>query len=367
MLFVVLLALAVSGGRPLGPAQTAPLPQVEKVENAGLLFTDNPAGVSGTDAGYSIPLPNQTLWLFGDVFLLDPTSPAKRFVGAVSNCALLVPAGRGPGSLQRYRFLTDPASGLARQALPNAPSDGKEVRYWPYGGWYSPAERQVYLYYARVRTTGTGPFAFQVDGHGLACADARVPERIQFARRPAPDAGDVWWSGEGERPLFGGAVVSGAPGDYLFVIGVQERDGRKRGKLARVRKDRIGDLRAYEYYAGGDPPRWSLQVEAAADVEGLSDFPSELSVSYNPYLGGYLAVHSVGLSERVRLTLASAPWGPYRPIGEIGTPHRALSTGFCYAGKEHPELSEDRGRIIYITYVDSDRYWLQLLKVTLHR
>src|SRR5262245_37586007 len=70
-------------------------PRIEKVENAGLLFTDNPAGVSGTDAGYSLPLGEQTLWLFGDVFLLHPTDPAKPYVGGVSNCALLVPAGHG--------------------------------------------------------------------------------------------------------------------------------------------------------------------------------------------------------------------------------------------------------------------------------
>ena len=34
---------------------------VLRVQNAGLLFTDNQAGVSGTDAGYSIPL--ERLWI----------------------------------------------------------------------------------------------------------------------------------------------------------------------------------------------------------------------------------------------------------------------------------------------------------------
>ena len=90
-------------------------------------------------------------------------------------------------------------------------------------------------------------------------------------------------------------------------------------------------------------------------------------MAYNAYLGGYLAVHSVGISERMRLSLAPAPWGPYRPIAEIGAPHRALERAFCYAGKEHPELAQEHGRILYITYVDSERYWLQLLKVTLQR
>jgi hypothetical protein len=108
-----------------------------------------------------------------------------------------------------------------------------------------------------------------------------------------------------------------------------------------------------------------MPVRTIGDVEGLTDFPTELSVSCNAYLRGYLAAHSIGIGGKLRLSLALNPWGPFRPLSEISTPSRALSQGFCYAGKEHPELAEDRGRIIYITYVDSSRYWLQLLKVTL--
>jgi hypothetical protein len=114
-------------------------------------------------------------------------------------------------------------------------------------------------------------------------------------------------------------------------------------------------------------PTWSRKHEDASDVEGLRDIPSELSVAYNRYLGGYLAIHSIGISDRIRLSLAPKPWGPYRQIAEIGAPHRAFEKAFCYAGKEHPELSEQGGKVVHVTYVDSQRYWLQLLKVTLER
>src|SRR5688500_2370097 len=77
---------------------------VVSVENGGLLFTDNSAGVSGVDAGYSIPMGRETLWLFGDVFLVDPRSLDKRVVGAVSNCGALVPSGRGAGALKGIGF-----------------------------------------------------------------------------------------------------------------------------------------------------------------------------------------------------------------------------------------------------------------------
>ena len=38
-----------------------------------------------------------------------------------------------------------------------------------------------------------------------------------------------------------------------------------------------------------------------------------------------------------------------------------------YAGKEHPELAREDGRVIYVTYVDSNVYMPHLLEVTLRR
>ena len=350
------------------PARAQTKPAVRTVENAGLLFTDNPAGVSGTDAGYSIPLPKQTLWLFGDVFLLDTNAPKQSFAGAVSNCGLLTGQGSGPEPLKHYTFLTDPKTGLARQLLSPATTEGTGSRFWPFGGWYRSRDKRVYLYYASVQNTGSGPLDFHIEGNGLASCDAADPAAMQFTRLPAAPGQPLWWSGEGDGPRFGSAVISDAPGDFLYIVGEQSVSGNKRGKLARVPKDRIADLSAYTYFAGGtETPQWSAALADAADVDGLTDFPSELSVAYNAYLGGWLAVHTIGLSEKVRLSLAPHPWGPYRRFAEIGTPKRAFSSAFCYAGKEHPELAEQHGRVIYVTYVDSGRYWLHLLKVTLQK
>jgi hypothetical protein len=345
-------------------------PSVLKVENGGLLFTDNQAGVSGTDAGYSVPLGNQTLWMFGDVFLLDPTVPIKPYLRMISNCGLWVPSGSGIEPLRHYKFFTEPQSGIARPLLTPLPTEANEknLRLWPYGGWYNDAEKCAYLFYARVVTTGTGPFDFRTEGHGLASADTTNLDALQFTRLSAAPNQMLWWSAQDNAALYGSAVVSNAPGDYLYIVGWQERDGKKRGKLARVAKSRITDLKAYEYFTGTDGKvSWNREANAATDIPGLDDFPTELSVAYNQYLGGYLAVHSVGVSDKVRLSLAPNPWGPYQNIAEISAPHRAFSRAFCYAGKEHPELAQEQGRIIYVTYVDSERYWLQMLKVTLQR
>ena len=361
MLILLILPLAVF-------AQGQARPDVVKVENGGLLFTDNSAGVSGCDAGYSIPLPHQTLWLFGDVFLLDPQSPEKTYVGGVSNCAALTAKGTGAAPLRTYSFLTDAKTGLARQVLPLSADEPQNDRVWPFGGWHSPKEKRVYLYYARVHPTGGGALNFQIAGHGLAYADAAKPDALRFIPIPAAPNQPLWWTGEKGKILFGSAVIADESDEYLYVVGVQEREGVKRGKLARVPKNRITDFAAYTYYAGSNAaPQWSATLEAAADITGLNDFPNELSIAYNAYLGGYLAVHSIGISDKLRLSLAPHSWGPYTQIAEIPAPHRAFSKAFCYAGKEHPELAEERGRVVYITYVDSERYWLRLLRVTLEK
>jgi hypothetical protein len=335
-------------------------PTIEAVENGGLLFTDNTAGVSGVDAGYSIPIGKQTLWLFGDVFLLDPRNPAKPYVGALSNCGLLVPAGTGVNPLKRYRFLMD-QTGKARELL-TAETGDQRVRHWLFGGWHDARRRQVYLYYARVRTTGQGPLDFTTEGFGLAAADSTSPDRIQFRRIQGSNTEELWWKA-GSGPVFGSAVHES--GGFLYVVGHKRVNKRIVGALARVRPESVADRRAYEYFAGGDPPTWSYVPADSAAVQGLWDFPTEVSLFYNRYLGRYLAVHSVGISQQIRISASERPWGPFEQIGEIGSPKRALSRGFTYAGKEHPELSEGGGRVIYVTYVDSERYWLQLLKITL--
>lgn len=353
---IMLLAMALLAALPVTVAST---PRVEKVENGGLLFTDNQAGISGVDCGYSLPIGRRTLWVFGDVFLLHPTDAAKPYVGGVSNCGLLT--GRGPGTapLARYTVLTDPATGLARPLLANRPDEDNRVRFWLFGAHHDDGAHRLYQFYARIRTNGPGPFDFAAEGHGLATASTTKPEELQLERIQAGGS-DLWWPATG--PLYGAAVAR--QGEMLYVYGVDDRAPGKPGVVARVPAASIADRSAYRYLGAGGA--WQADPSAAAPVPGLSGF-SELTVAYNDYLGGWLAVHSVGIDQKVRLCLAPQPWGPFKTLAEIGAPHRAFEKAFCYAGKEHPEMREQGGKVIYITYVDGQRYWLQLLKVTLAR
>ncbi|MCC7493891.1 MAG: DUF4185 domain-containing protein [Fimbriimonadaceae bacterium] len=342
--------------------------EVVAVRNGGLLFTDNQAGVSGTDAGYSIAVGDRQVWLFGDVFLLGPDDPEQRWRGMISNCAAVT---RQPGAagLRDYQFISDPATGLARPVLTPLPAEAgrRDLRYWPLGGWHDPASQRLWLYYGQVAVTGTGPFDFRLEGHGLAAADATDLAHLQFTRLPAAAGSPLWWRPGDGQAVYGSAVAQPVSGPWCYVVGYQERGGAKYAKLARVDSARVAQPAAYEYFAGGEPATWSSDPRQAADLPGLRDFPSELSLSHNAWLGGWLAVHSVGLGEQLRCCLAPQPWGPYQTIGTVGSRHKAFTQAFCYAGKEHPALATDGGRTVLLTYVDSARYWLQALWVTFGR
>jgi hypothetical protein len=367
------MALLSAGVRAQNSAHLTSLTKVKilSVKNEGLLFTDNNAGVSGVDVASSIPVGHRVLWLFGDVFLLGPVeAPIQNYVGNVSNCGLWVPLAPGAASLHHYQFLCDAATQLARQLIPLENGEGNETRLWPSGGWYDSHTHRLYVYYSINKVVGSGAFGFKVEGYGLAYASS-THQPLQFTRLRLKSLGSLWWP-LNSGAIFGCAVIDAPTDPYLYIVGMEDRQGHHYGKLARVLKSHIEDFQAYEYFAGygehPQKPHWSKHVQDAADVEGLKDFPNELSITYNAYLGAYLAVYSEGVfSQRALLCEALKPWGPYHPIGEISTPHRAFENAFCYACKEHPELAEQNGRIIYVTYVDSERYWPQLLKVTLQK
>ena len=67
--------------------------------------------------------------------------------------------------------------------FPLAPGEGRDIRLWPFGGWYDPASRAAYLYYAIIRTLPPGgPFGFKMEGMGLARADSTAGQKLEFKR-----------------------------------------------------------------------------------------------------------------------------------------------------------------------------------------
>jgi hypothetical protein len=351
---------------------------VASATDLGPQFTENDCRVTGQDGAYSVPLADgRVFWYFGDTLvgarppgslrdvftrLAEIGQPQGHapFERLPTNTGLVHPAQTGGGGLTDYAHIVD-ADGEIRQLVPAGPGDRDEWdRMWCMHG--IELGGTLYLSYMHIRMLAHsgGPFdmGFELIGTGLARGSAAD---WQFERLPA-DGRDIWWPAP--EPQFTAAFL--AVEDWLYLYGViADAAGVQRVYLARVRPADIEDLGAYTYLSGPGPD-WSADVADAATL--FDGPPNELSVSWNAYLGAYLAVHSNhGTGEQVGRT-APAPWGPWSAPTTLWTvrpwPGKTYPVA-AYAGKEHPALAEDGGRVVYLTYVEAEEYLPHLIRIEL--
>jgi hypothetical protein len=279
----------------------------------------------------------------------------------LNNTGLLLPGQTGKSGLQDFRYVCD-SQGRIRTLIPlEAGEDPDWDRIWCLHG--CAIGDRVYLYHIKVRMLEEGPFPvnFEIVGSGLA--EGRR-EDLLFSRVNARGGSLFWKAGD---PQFGSAVVVDIPSDYVYLYGVAcGADAIQRCSLARVKTPEIGNINAYEYFAGPGP-QWSMDLHTAACL--FTGVPNELSVSYNAYLDSYLAVHSLDLTGDIVARTAPALWGPWsEPVQlvhiDVVRNSSLPYTPWVYAAKEHPELCDAGGRVIYITYVQFEEYYPRLLEVT---
>jgi hypothetical protein len=96
-----------------------------------------------------------------------------------------------------------------------------------------------------------------------------------------------------------------------------------------------------------DGAGWSPDLMAGQPV--LHGAPGEMSVSWNDHLGAFLAVHSVILSDEVVFQTAPHPEGPWSAPRRLFVGQKGPG-GNNYAAREHPEVSEDGGRALVVSY-----------------
>jgi hypothetical protein len=248
------------------------------------------------------------------------------------------------------------------------PLEGDEhpdrIRIWCQHGLCLDGQR-VCLSFIKVRmleeNTGPLPIAFEIVGSGLA-----VGRRGEWNfKRLRNDAGDdILWSAD--QPHFATAFLRHPTDGHVYLFGSVQRDNVQRCFLA-CACNGVEEVASYRYLASPGP-RWSESVADAIPV--FDRMPSECSVSYNPYLGKFLAVHSLDLTGQIVARTAPEPWGPWSDpvtLWRVEAKHqfsRPYPLTLIYAGKEHPELSSDGGRTIDLTYIEFEEYYPHLLEVT---
>lgn len=337
---------------------------ITSARDLGLLFTENNVNMIGQDAAYSIPInTNETLWVFGDTFVGTFNEMGKRIIERMPNNTGLICRSKDAASgLTDFNFLTD-EQGELRQLIPLLPDEDPAIhRLWAMHGCC--IENKVYLFYIRIKILPEGqwPYKFAVDGSGLAVAN--YPE-LKFQRIEDHGSTILWRKDE---PLFGVAVLPVKADGFVYVYGSYYNDWKHYCALARALLDSLGYIAYYEYLIS-PKPEWS--VDRARAISILEGMPTEMSVSYNAYLGGYLAIHSLETTGKIVGRTAPHPWGPWSEPVVLWTPKVPLRNPLVYngplvyAGKEHPELAKENGKVIYLTYVEFEEYFPRLVEVVL--
>ncbi len=369
--------------------------KVKSVRDLGPQFKQNPHKMVGQDGAYSIPLnKNEALWFFGDT-LVGAREPGKSLwfldndipIGPedmsgrgtiermLNNTGLILSNKTGRHGLTDFKYILDDL-GQLKPMVRLLPDEDKDVdRIWCQHGLAIGAK--IYLSIIKIRMLSEPeakekqrilesgqmlPVNFEIIGSGLA-----VGRRKDWEFRRIEHKGTyILW--DETQPRFASAILYEPENDWVYMYGVN-KDGNdvQSCYLARVRPDNIEHLTRYQYLCS-DKPEWSSDLDSAIVV--FTGMPNEMSVSYNHYLGCYLAVHSLSMSQDIVGRTAANPWGPW------SEPHKLWTTQVTrerelpypiqtYAGKEHVELAEENGRILYITYIEFEEYFPHLLEITL--
>lgn len=352
--------------------------KVKSVVDLGAQFKINHHKMIGQDGAFTIPTCRGLLWYFGDTLIGKRISneslwyPGGKPAGPkdmsgmagiekmLNNTALISSNTAGPAGITGYNYILD-KNGNIRQLIPlNKDEDPDRDRIWCLHG--IELNSKIYLFFIKVQTIEEGifPVNFEIVGSGLAEGDINnlIFERILF------NGSDIFW--KADQPHFASAVLN-VEGEYLYLYGVlQGGDTVQRCYLARVKKINLTQLDKYEYLSGGSAD-WTKNISDAVPI--FDGMPNEQSVSYNSYLGKYLAVHSYDLSGKIIARTADNPWGPWSGMTELyqvktDHPVNLPYPQLIYAGKEHPALSKDGGKTIYVTYVEFEEYYPHLLEIT---
>jgi hypothetical protein len=126
-----------------------------------------------------------------------------------------------------------------------------------------------------------------------------------------------------------GKNFEGARDNYVYVVSQDNNDPYLYSTdvvLARVRKDRIAERNAYEFFAGSDStgkPIWAAEIARRKTIFTDPKGVQRVAMSYNPALRRYFLVSSIGTDGSATRVMhtgglgvyeAPEPWGPWRTV-----------------------------------------------------
>jgi hypothetical protein len=204
--------------------------------------------------------------------------------------------------------------------------------------------------------------------------DVQRGGEIFFLKRVGFDSAGVWLadvaSGAARAirrsaPLFAPLFAAGARDhvagerDYLHAawrgeqyLTVYRCDGASAScSVARAPNGSEDRADAYEARTQDASGTWSWTRDLQAATPVISGVLTDLTVSYNRYLGRYLAVHLASpLQPTIVLETALAAEGPWTPFATVSVPGTPL--GFIFHAHEQPALADRCGKRVAVSYFE---------------
>jgi hypothetical protein len=185
-----------------------------------------------------------------------------------------------------------------------------------------------------------GDFNFHGVGYGFAEWNDfnALPERpivAEGAEHPTLLFGE-------DEPNYGIAPV--IRDGHLYAFSCTGDGFEKPCTLGRVPLDRLQERSAWAYWDG---EAFSSSMDDATELFDGADI---MTVHFNKHLGRWTAIYSEPGGNNAFLRTAPEIWGPYSDPAKLFTGDRKTTEGWIYDMAEHPEFSEEDGRILYVSF-----------------
>ncbi|MGA9653166.1 MAG: DUF4185 domain-containing protein [Polyangia bacterium] len=292
-----------------------------------------PAVVTARDGGAAALVGGRMLWTFGDTLMTVTGADGFNYRSATAGWANV-------GDLQLDEELD--ATGAPFQLFPFTADEtaynvanGPTERYalWPGSAIEAPDGSGAWIFYQRLKVH-PGTLNFEALDVGLARLS---PGSTVAVRDPSPLF---------SAPTPAYALAADVDGGFVYLYACYPVSGQL-DELCRVVRAPVAEAPLASAWQAYDGVTWQPDLSQAQTV--LHGAPGDLSVSFNAYLGQFLAVYSGIFSNDVRWRTSPLPegsWSEERPLFEALPP----PSGNDYGAKEHPELASDGGRTVVVSY-----------------
>jgi hypothetical protein len=268
----------------------------------------NPSGVC-RDGGWSVPLGDEVLWLFGDTLWTTFASNSAGFGDEA-----------GPTRNIPREFIPLTAQERARFAAP-----GDRVAIWPTGAVALGADEAA-VFFQRIHVMGP---RYVFEGWGIASFRAGDAHAERVVDVPTNDV------------AYGRPVRAGR---FVYTYGSRSAGGGVFStKVARVPVEDLYDTTAWRY--------WTARGWGTNPADAIWAFagPSAPDVAWNEHLGRFVALVSRHTTGEIVILTSSSPVGPWEHRGAVSV-RDDPEQGLIYQAIQHPEAQQGAGARIMVTH-----------------